>query len=385
MQSSRSWGRKLEVFSGVVAVATIVAAAHGCADDSPYEPECGDGFCESPETQETCPGDCGEPGCGDGSCESPETQETCPEDCGEPGCGDGECVEPETTESCPTDCPAPSCGDGVCDFEGSEPVSCTKDCCGDGFCDPGEEKVCPVDCDAPGCPADTAVLSPVIDPAILAAHMVATRTGIPFTPSDGRSMAISMTYTDVSCIGAMVAAEADLDLTNLECGAFAGGGEVHCPAGSVPSAPGDGDHLLLAIVLDDPVPLADPLWHMQFGFVFDSDGLPENNWVPLAAFPLDFFGGSDLWIELLYDPTSGFVVRVSDIDAGNVVTPRAASAAKVVLVGSVLLAIIPLSEVGAGDGISYRGSAFKHQGGFLAGPWNGDAYPAPPAALAPVD
>ena len=196
-------------------------------------------------------------------------------------------------------------------------------------------------------------------------------------------MTTSDTYTDITCIGSAIVPEADVMFSNLACGPRIFG-EIHCPSGTVASGPGDGDYLVLAVVLADAPPGADPTWLMQYGFVFETDNDPTNDWAPIPAFPLDFFGGADLWIELLYDPATGWSVNISDIGPGNTVTPRASSAAKVAVVGNILMAAIPVAEAGLPADLDFRGSAFKHQGSFLMGPWNGDAWPPPPMPLEPV-
>jgi hypothetical protein len=68
--------------------------------------------------------------CGDGLCQYPETNCSCPQDCGAgcpppPRCGDGVCNGTESHLSCPGDCPAGTCSGGKID------------CCDDGICRSG--------------------------------------------------------------------------------------------------------------------------------------------------------------------------------------------------------------------------------------------------------
>lgn len=128
---------------------------------------CGDGSCDSPETEKNCPEDCVTiaPDCGNGTCEATETAETCPQDCEVigPGCGNDVCEQGEHF-NCPQDCPqpidcanaqpgTPCCGNHVCD-SGENPLNCPEDCesenlCGNGLCDMGENPMnCPDDCNA---------------------------------------------------------------------------------------------------------------------------------------------------------------------------------------------------------------------------------------------
>ncbi|MFZ5364949.1 MAG: putative metal-binding motif-containing protein [Patescibacteria group bacterium] len=101
-------------------------------------------------TDEGCPGN--QPVCGNGQCETGETQQTCPVDCHDPVIdADGDGYEP------PADCDdtnfyvnpgrAEQCGDGIdndCDGvaeEGCGPI------CGNGSCESGEScPTCPQDC-----------------------------------------------------------------------------------------------------------------------------------------------------------------------------------------------------------------------------------------------
>ncbi|HTM20367.1 MAG TPA: hypothetical protein VL172_07670 [Kofleriaceae bacterium] len=103
---------------------------------------CGNGSCESGETNASCPGDCPTGGavCGNLLCESGETNASCPGDCPSGGavCGNFLCESGEDSTSCPTDC-ASSGGDscaGLCGLSADTcycDTSCLDfgDCCSD--------------------------------------------------------------------------------------------------------------------------------------------------------------------------------------------------------------------------------------------------------------
>ena len=66
--------------------------------------------------------------CGDGYCDPPETVDTCLSDCG--FCGDGHCSGSENSYNCPGDCGDPTgfCGDGYCDRNVENEFNCQQDC-----------------------------------------------------------------------------------------------------------------------------------------------------------------------------------------------------------------------------------------------------------------
>lgn len=155
---------------------------------------CGNGICESPESEISCPGDCqvgvvrecevnelyqcclkGDPNNCTGAdigCPAPKMPkfvgceyqcDICMPlwDCEEAGeiiCGNGICEGDENELICSEDCGSvieePNCGDGFCE-PGEDKVSCSVDCeevddpvCGDEICEESEDETsCPGDCE----------------------------------------------------------------------------------------------------------------------------------------------------------------------------------------------------------------------------------------------
>lgn len=157
---------------------------------------------------------------------------------------------------------------------------------------------------------------------------------------------------------------------------------VLCANGAVPPA---GSFLLAASVTEATIPLTDGTNHLEYAFVFDSDGNTANNWVGFPAFPNDFFIGSDRWYVAKYDPGSGWSIEVSTAN-GQTITP-ASSDARIFIRDNVLVLLVPASEMTVSQP-NYRVTAFRHTGDFGINPphdWDGTIFPAVADGLAPYD
>ena len=129
---------------------------------------CGDGKCTPPETQTTCPGDCGtvlQPSTCKGKCGTYDKAATCQCDnqCSQNGdccgdyktecgavantCGDGKCTPPEDATSCPADCgtvtPAGSCVGKCGQYNKSWTCQCDAKCTTNGDCCADLATACP--------------------------------------------------------------------------------------------------------------------------------------------------------------------------------------------------------------------------------------------------
>lgn len=136
-----------------------------------------------------------------------------------------------------------------------------------------------------------------------------------------------------------------------------------------------GDRLTLAAAMTGAIPLADPMHHYQYGFVFDSDDQPANNYQAPPAFPNDFFHATDRWYVAVYSPETGWAIEVSN--ASDTITPIA-SDARIVIEGSTMMLIVPAAELGVAAP-PYRVTAFAHLGDFGLDPphvWSADVEPA---------
>lgn len=153
--------------------------------DAGYQPTCGDGACEQPEDDVSCPADCGPPAdpCGNGQCDNNESASSCAIDCKPEAKVIWQCLKVKCGAEVSACLPSPACSTGVnsamncfagCNFKspcnnlstcvavfaanpaGDKLAKCgLTECyqgagsaiCGDGVCQTGEDKNnCPSDC-----------------------------------------------------------------------------------------------------------------------------------------------------------------------------------------------------------------------------------------------
>jgi len=142
-----------------------------------------------------------------------------------------------------------------------------------------------------------------------------------------------------------------------------------------------GDYLVLGMVLEDDLVLDDTSHAYQYGFVFDADGDPSNNYMPSSSYPDDFFQETDRWYQALYEPaTQSWFLEVVDWN-GSVTVADSTSAARIVLAGNTMFAVVPADEIGGAADVNcppYRMTAFAHTGDYGFNPpnyWAGDVEP----------
>lgn len=121
------------------------------------------------------------------------------------------------------------------------------------------------------------------------------------------------------------------------CGPL-GGALVVCPSPN-PSPLEEAAYYLLSAVFAEDVPLDAPKDHLQYGFVFDQDGDAGNNYRAPSSYPADFFDATDRWDEVVYTPSAGFELRVSDATDG--IITRVPSNARVRIEKNVISSLRP--------------------------------------------
>ncbi len=165
--------------------------------------------------------------------------------------------------------------------------------------------------------------------------------------------------------------------------------------GDVPCGPGDGYEVLCTAQtqpLDGPVAIfyglvagdidpAEPELSYQFGFVFDTDGDPSNDYEPLPQYPADFFAFTDLWLYTVHPAGEGWYTWASSGDAGFANVP---SSERFVILGDAVVLIVDEDEISP-ESASWRMTAFRHYGDYGASmPWSGDVVPEVGDPLTPV-
>jgi len=170
-----------------------------------------------------------------------------------------------------------------------------------------------------------------------------------------------------------------IDAPDFPCGTGLHGYTL-CP--SMPASMDEGDYFFAYVSTEADIPLNSDRF-ITYGFVFDGDGDPNNNYVPHPSFPDDYFKDTDRWYTLDYDPVTGWALVCRD--ATNSVVTEVPTAAHAIIRGNSILLIVPSSEFAAAEP-SYRVTAFTHTGDYGANPphdWSGDQHPTVFEDLAP--
>jgi hypothetical protein len=134
---------------------------------------------------------------------------------------------------------------------------------------------------------------------------------------------------------------------------------------------GAGEYIITFGVMNGDFPVTDPTRSFEYGFVFDADGNPANNFVADPNFPNDFFQGTDRWYTFGRSPSQNWGLGARTAVNGNI--QPVATGARVVMIGRTSILVVPRSEFGVPDP-AVRFTAFGHSGffGLDGGPWSGD-------------
>lgn len=208
-----------------------------------------------------------------------------------------------------------------------------------------------------------------------AEFLVQTGSGNESRHSNGELTVTSEGETDLLGVGQMLWAPAagGASLASmLQCGQH---DSTHTVCGGRAY---DSDYLAVVALLDGDIDFnSDKLY--QFGFVFDRDGNPINNFAAGGDFPFDTWDQSDIRYGLTIDEAGPQLAvtegpNFSPVDSG----------AKIHIDGNVILGFLPRDEVGGGPTdplVPMRVTTFWHFGDFGMGPdeaFNIDLFPVVP-------
>ena len=147
-------------------------------------------------------------------------------------------------------------------------------------------------------------------------------------------------------------------------------------------------YVVVSSKLDGVLPETTDDRHFIFGFVFDGDGDPGNNFNAAPGFALDFFQNTDQWYQVEYHPNSGWRILRRDVVAGGAIQ-SASTGARAFILGDAVVILIPRREFAVPAGpLGFRTSAFTYLSsdpfGLGAGTAAGDTLPGPLDDLATI-
>lgn len=160
----------------------------------------------------------------------------------------------------------------------------------------------------------------------------------------------------------------------VPCGVFGPHGLVVCP--ETLEEIDSGDWAMLTQTVNGPIPLNDRENLFQYGFLFETDGSPANDWNAPPGLQGDFFQDTDRWYTIENSSRAGdWVLHVTDVVNPAAFTTRASSSSAIALIdGDTVILLVPLRELG--EDPKFRLTSFRHTGDFgQDGDWSADHEP----------
>lgn len=122
---------------------------------------------------------------------------------------------------------------------------------------------------------------------------------------------------------------------------------------------------------DAPIPPVEPLHSLLFGFVVDSDGDDQNNWLPQGPFDFDQFQGTDRWFQAEYDhETTEWGVQVFEVGADQS-RREEPSSVRIGVADNTVIFVVDASEL-PNSRPPFRMTSFGHPGAFEQDDSGGD-------------
>jgi uncharacterized protein YjdB len=147
------------------------------------------------------------------------------------------------------------------------------------------------------------------------------------------------------------------------CGPHASGFTA-CAQGMTGPLPA-GDYVMVYTVLHAPLPVAADGFIYQYGFAFDGDGNPANNYTDPNT-PAEFFLNTDFWV--LVDGEPGRAWQITALNARNNTLTQAQTNARAIIDGATMFLIVPRSSFA----INAPPLRFSTFGIDAMGNWKGD-------------
>ncbi len=157
---------------------------------------------------------------------------------------------------------------------------------------------------------------------------------------------------------------------------------IGCPPDAPPLPAGD--YALLLSKNGAPMPKEADEQHRNFTYLFDLDGLPDNNWVNNEQFDWDFNQGTDTWASTFrQDGQTDYGFEVQGVESGNHIGGSNLNARSILFFDEPYTGLlIPFDDELWDPGtMTFRTASDSHDGLFTPDTYSGDVMGANPTEI----